>query len=190
MKKLFFLLIFLFIQGCNKPKTVFVCGDHICVNKQEAKQYFEDNLSLEVKIINNKKDNNIDLVELNLNSSSKTKKKISIFKKKSTDKKIKVLSKEEIVLKKAQIKVRNEENLKKKKKKNKKSLIVKQPKKEINLKVKSNNELLHDKTTVNKTKGELDDICVILKDCSIDEISKFLIKKGKKEDFPDITTRK
>ena len=190
MKKLFFLLSFLFLQGCNKPNTVFVCGDHVCVNKLEAKQYFEDNLSLEVKIINDNRDDNFDLVELNLNSSSKSNKKVSIFKKKITDQKIKVLTNEEIALKKAQIKNRNKENIKKQKKKNKKSLIVKKPKKEIHLKVKANNKLSNNKKTVNKTRRELVDICVILKDCSIDEISKYLIKKGKNEDFPDITTRK
>ena len=34
------------------------------------------------------------------------------------------------------------------------------------------------------------DICTILDECSIDEISKYLIKKGKEKDFPDITARK
>ena len=33
------------------------------------------------------------------------------------------------------------------------------------------------------------DICSVLENCSIDEISKYLIKLGKKRDFPDITTR-
>ena len=29
------------MQSCSKNKTVLICGDHICVNKTEAKQYFE-----------------------------------------------------------------------------------------------------------------------------------------------------
>ena len=33
------------------PQVVLICGDHVCVNKTEAKQYFEENLSLEVKTI-------------------------------------------------------------------------------------------------------------------------------------------
>ena len=33
------------------------------------------------------------------------------------------------------------------------------------------------------------DVCTILEKCSIDEISKYLIKIGKKKDYPDITTR-
>ena len=56
MKKIF-LIIFLIVIGCSKPKTVFICGDHVCVNKDEAKQYFEENLSLEVKVIDKKKNN-------------------------------------------------------------------------------------------------------------------------------------
>ena len=43
MKKLYF-NIFFFCNWLFKPKTVFICGDHICVNKTEAKQYFEENL--------------------------------------------------------------------------------------------------------------------------------------------------
>ena len=48
-------LILTFLLGCNKPKTVLICGDHVCVNKAEAKQYFEENLSIEVKVIKKKK---------------------------------------------------------------------------------------------------------------------------------------
>ena len=56
MKKIFLFLIILAIYGCNKPKTVLICGDHVCINKAEAEQYFEENLTLEVQIIDNKKD--------------------------------------------------------------------------------------------------------------------------------------
>ena len=71
MKYTIISLIFLFLLAhCTKPKTVFICGDHICVNKTEAEQYFEDNLSLEVKIIEKEK-KQINLVELNLNTNSK-----------------------------------------------------------------------------------------------------------------------
>ena len=50
MKKIF-LIVFLIVIGCSKPKTVFICGDHVCVNNVEAEQFFEENLSIEVKII-------------------------------------------------------------------------------------------------------------------------------------------
>ena len=55
MKSVLFLISVLFIVSCSKQKTVLICGDHVCVNKAEAEQFFEDNLTIEVKIINKKK---------------------------------------------------------------------------------------------------------------------------------------
>ena len=77
MKFVLMILLFFLLQGCNKPKSVFICGDHECINKLEAEQYFEENLSIEVKIIDSKKKKEINLVELNL----KENKKINISKK-------------------------------------------------------------------------------------------------------------
>ena len=97
MIKFFLLAIsILFLVNCSKPKTVLICGDHVCVNKAEAEQYFEENLTIEVKVVDNKVKNEIDLVELNLNENQDGKKKISIFSKKNTKKDLKVLSNEEI----------------------------------------------------------------------------------------------
>ena len=91
MKKVFFLFLIIVLSSCNKPKTVLICGDHICINDSEAKRYFEENLSLEVKIINNKEKENIDLVELNLNTNKENlDKKISIHKKSKLDKDLKI----------------------------------------------------------------------------------------------------
>ena len=45
-----------------------------------------------------------------------------------------------------------------------------------------------DKRVINKEKNAFD-ICQIIKECTIDEISKYLIKEGNKRSFPDITTR-
>ena len=80
MKKIILILFFFLIYGCNKPKTVLICGDHQCINNAEAKQYFEENLTLEVKIINQNKKVETDLVELNLKANSQ-KRKINISKK-------------------------------------------------------------------------------------------------------------
>ena len=90
-----FSLIFLF-TNCSKPKTVLICGDHVCVNKAEAKQFFEENLSIEVKIMNQKADKEIDLIELNLSNKTSEKREVKVFKKNETNKKLKKLSKEEI----------------------------------------------------------------------------------------------
>ena len=78
MNKFFFLILVLLLNNCSKPSTVFICGDHKCINKEEAKQYFEENLSIEVKIVNKKLDTEEDLVELNLKENFLGNKKISI----------------------------------------------------------------------------------------------------------------
>ena len=95
MNKFFLILVFLLFQTCSKPKTVLICGDHKCVNKSEAKQFFEENLSIEVKIISKDKNTNVDLVELNLNKNS-DRKKINIVSKTKTNKKVKTLTENEI----------------------------------------------------------------------------------------------
>ena len=35
MKVIIFIMM-LFLANCGKPKTVLICGDHVCVNKDEA----------------------------------------------------------------------------------------------------------------------------------------------------------
>ena len=58
--KLLLIFFILLLSNCSKPKTVFICGDHICINKSEANAYFEENLTIEVQIISkNKKRNQI-----------------------------------------------------------------------------------------------------------------------------------
>ena len=180
------MLILLCLNGCNKPKTILICGDHVCINKAEAEQYFEDNLILEVKIVENEKEDDIDLVELNLRSNSDGKKKIKIINKNQTREEIKVLSNDEIEKKKIELKQR-------KKDKNRKSIVKKQTK-EVKLKKpiekkKPLDKLVKIEKNVNKTKNEITDVCTILEKCSIDEISKFLVKQGKEKEFPDITIR-
>ncbi len=180
------LLLFLLVS-CGKPKTAFICGDHVCINKSEAEQYFEENLSIEVKIFDKKVKDDVDLVELNLNENPDGKKRINIFAKNDTNKNIKTLSKEEVskikkiiknkkASKKIAKKIVNTNNIKNKEKSNKK--IKEIVKKKINLQEKDNSK-----------KNELFDICTIIEKCSIDEISKYLLEQGKKKDFPDLTIR-
>ena len=42
---------------------------------------------------------------------------------------------------------------------------------------------------VDKKRKNVVDVCTILKKCSIDEISKYLLEEGRKKKFPDITVR-
>ena len=173
MNKILILIFFIIFQSCSKPKSVLICGDHVCINKKEAKQYFEENLSLEVKIIDNKKKENFNLVELNLKENSE-KRKISVVKKEKTKKKLKSLSRKEI----REIK----DNIKKKKKKDR---VVKTNLKNKERKFKAStiqNKIKKSKKNVNKDIN-ITDVCTIVDKCSIDEISKYLIKIGKKKKF-------
>ena len=95
--KYFLILPLLILISCSKPKSVLICGDHECINKAEAKQYFNDNLSIEVKIISKDREDSFDLVSLNLKNYEK--KEIAVVQNKKK-KEIKKLSKEEIKLKK------------------------------------------------------------------------------------------
>jgi hypothetical protein len=190
--KYVFISLLLLLNNCSKPKTVLICGDHICVNKAEAQQYFEENLTIEVKIIDKKKKEKINLVELNLKENSNKKKEISISSKNNTSEDLKILSKEEIVEIKKNIKSKNkkkkivkkvsekfevDKNLNSKKK----DVEKRNQFKKKNIKVKKN--------IVYKTSQNVVDVCIIIEKCSIDEISKYLIKQGNNKDFPDITKK-
>lgn len=170
MIKFLFLFLGVLFVSCSKPKTVLICGDHVCINKAEANQYFEENLTLEVKIIDKKAKKKTDLVELNLRENPEGNKEISISSKDSLNKNIKILSKKEISIIKKNIKD----------KKFKKKIV----KKKSNTQNKRN--ILKD---VNKNQKKVMDVCTILEKCSIEEISKYLLKEGKKKSFPDITQR-
>ena len=112
MKLLIILFMIFLTTSCNKPKVVLICGDHVCVNKAEADQYFQENLSLEVKVINSKIKKKINLIELNMKNNENGKREIKVLSKKTTNKDLKTLSDKEIY--------KIKENIKKKKKKKKK----------------------------------------------------------------------
>ena len=67
MKFLIILSLF-FLFSCAKQTGLLICGDHKCINKAEANQYFEENLTIEVQILSDGKESRYDLVKLNLNS--------------------------------------------------------------------------------------------------------------------------
>ena len=181
MKFFLSILFFLTIYSCSKPKTVLICGDHICINKEEAELYFEENLSIEVKIVNKKQNDEIDLVELNLNNDNK-KKEIRINKKTETINQVKVLSNDEILKIKKDIKIKKRKKIKQVKKINNESFSKRK-------KIKKKSTVNTNKINVNKKNKEVVDVCTIIKKCSIDEISKYILKQGNKKSFPDITTR-
>ena len=187
MRILILISIFFFFSNCSKPKTVLICGDHVCVNKAEAKQFFEENLSIEVKIINQNADKKIDLIELNLSDNTSEKRQVKVFKKKETNKKIKRLSKEEIENIKKNIKKQNEEKKMVKKIIKKNDDINEKKVKKIQKKENIKSYVL--KNNVDKRQKEVVDVCTIIKKCNIEEITKYLLNEGKNKEFPDITKR-
>ena len=96
MKFFFIIITLLFLSSCGKPKSVLICGDHVCINKAEAEQFFEENLTIEVKIIKKKVKSEVDLVELNLKEDQKGNRKVTLTAKNKTDENIKILSNKEI----------------------------------------------------------------------------------------------
>jgi len=182
MIRIILLFLLVFLVGCNKPKTVLICGDHECINKQEAEQYFEENLTLEVQIINDQKSKNSNLVELNLKQDANGKRQIDVKPKIKTSKDVKKLSKKDVKQKKIEIK--NKEKLK----------VKMENKSSVKLSKTANNNQKTKKTKVTNynpqiKKSSIVDICSLIENCSIEEISKFLVKQGKNKKFPDITFR-
>ena len=183
MKLILICLSVLFLSNCSKPKTVLICGDHVCINKKEADQFFQENLSIEVRLVDKKDRNGIDLVELNLKENQNGQKKIIIKSKKNTNKDLKILSNEEITVIKENMKIKNKKKKIVSKKIKKKQKVIE---KEEKIK-QSNNKILE--SIVPKKHKDVVDVCTILEKCNIDEISKYLLKQSKKKGFPDITLR-
>ena len=166
--KFFLLFLFVFLYSCSSPiggeKRVYICGDHTCVNSKEVKEYFNNNISIEVYTITSDKNEqkNFDLVELNLlKEKLESKEKIQISEKK---KKIKKQIKERKKLAKLKMKKVEESN-----------------------KIK---EIVKKKETVKKkkpTQFTIVRICKNLQECDIDKISKIIMDIGRKKDYPDIT---
>ena len=196
--RFFFLIIpLLFFQNCSKPKTVLICGDHVCINKLEAQQYFEENLTIEVRIIDKKKKKKSDLVELNLKENSNDNKQINIKQKNKTKEVVKILNNSEIKKIRNEIKIKEKNRKKNKntaaiKKSNtdkifkKKDVLQKDIKRSINKKIEPVEK--RDENAY-KSNNKVVDICTLIENCSIDEISKYLLKQGNNKEFPDITTK-
>jgi hypothetical protein len=68
---LFFLLIFI---SCVPNKHTYMCGDRVCLDKNEFKEYFAKNLIFEVKAKPIKKNKYVDLAKLNDTSQKKNSK--------------------------------------------------------------------------------------------------------------------
>ncbi len=165
-----FLFIFLILlSACVKQKSILICGDHKCINKAEAKQYFEENLTLEIQIISKEKTKNFDLVDLNTKDE---KPMIKVLENKNK-KVIKKLSKEEIKAKKKELKKKKFSKL------NKENLY------------KQNNKASSPKKMISSKKfiDDSSDICLKLEKCDIDSITEYLVNISNEKDYPNISLK-
>jgi hypothetical protein len=173
--RFFLFIVFLFLFSCsNKITQVYICGDHPCVNKKERKEYFDNNISIEVFTITPDKKNKkkFTLVDLNLMKDADNKNK----------EKSKSLSS-----------VKSKEDVKK---------IIKKRRKLAKLKLKENKvkegkkiDKISKIKSKNPFKGKKNEsitfirICKNLEECDIDKISKIIMDMGRKNPFPDITVQ-
>ena len=165
----FLIILFIFIFNCTafqgeRTKKIYICGDHPCANKKEARSYFNNNISVEVYTVTSKKNNKeeFDLVKLNMSDNEKIK-YVSLDKK---EKKIKDKIKKRKKLTKLNIKETSKENNKQVYKK---------------LKVEPSKKITPNLTLVR--------LCKNLDECDIDSISKIVLDASKGKDFPDITAK-
>ena len=162
-----FLLLLIFILSCSNlnnygTKKIYICGDHPCANKKEVKNYFENNISIEVYTVASKKrkENQYDLVQLNMSKEEKDK-YISFT---ESEKRIK--------------------NKIKNKKKNKK-IVLKNDKKVKKVAKKSAKQKKQRKKTLpNLTLVRL---CKNLSECDIDEVAKVILNMDKSKKYPDLS---
>ena len=170
--RFFLFIIFLFLFSCsNKVTQVYICGDHPCVNKKEMKEYFDNNISIEVFTIAPDK-KKFTLVDLNLmkdddNIDREKSKNLSSVKSKEDVKKI-------IKKRKKLAKLKLKENK-----------VKGQKKADKISKIKSKNVFKAKK----KESITFVRICKNLEECDIDKISKIIMDMGKKKPFPDITVQ-
>jgi len=211
MKFLYFFFFIIFIS-CSPIKKTYICGDHSCVDKKEFKEYFAQNLIIEIKREKSKNKFSTDLVKLNTPSTTKdSKNKKSRIKFKKTSKKEekeklkvrKLLLKEERKIKKIKEKNKNREKKRMVKLKNinnknynKPNVIRKvEPVLQIKKSIINDNQQEHPKEVKKnsqfksvKTVDQVS-ICKDVKDCDIEKIAELLSEKGNKKDYPDITSR-
>ncbi len=176
--RFFLFIIFLFLFSCsNKVTQIYICGDHPCVNKKERKEYFNNNISIEVfTIIPDKKNKkNFTLVDLNLmkDDDNKDRKKSKDLSSVESKEDVKKIIKKRRKLAKLKLKENRENKAKGQKKVNKIS------------KIKSKNVFKGKK----KEPITFVRICKNLEECDIDKISKIIMDMGKKKPFPDISVQ-
>lgn len=171
-----YILVFIILLSCTNSNKVYICGDHPCKNKKEIDDYFKNNISMEVYIVesNKIKKKNQDLIQLNLfkSKNDKEKKKELAF---LNERKQKIKNpKKDQKPSKLKLKVSSENEEKSKKNKDKKKLIPSERK--FAYKKQKSTKIVH--------------MCKNIEECDIDMISKKVGDLSKEQSFPDINFNK
>ena len=145
MKKILYIILFLFFSNCSSNKTTYWCGDHACINNKEKEEYFKKTMVIEIKEDNeNVSNDESDLEKIILLSQTEKKalKKQEKLERKRKIKEEKALSKQAKLEKKR--KTKEQKLLAKKLKKNKKKVIKENKENKVNLQIESGsfNDLL------------------------------------------------
>ena len=172
MSKLKF-LIFILILGCVSNNKVYICGNHECKNQREIDEYFKNNISIEVYVIEDNNDKkNKDLVQLNslnenINNKEENNKNLSFLKERKTQD---VMNKKEQKPKKMKLTVKTEISESLDKSKNVKKQEIQ--KEEFTYKKQKTKKIVH--------------MCKNLDECDIDVISRKVSELGINKSYPDI----
>jgi hypothetical protein len=198
------LFLLLSFASCVNGQKTYMCGERACIDKKEFKQYFAENLIVEIQTIKDKKKTSVDLVKLNtsnsINKKNITKEQKLNQKLDTREQKLLVKAEKKRIKKERKIKLIEEKKKIKEKKKLAKFLIkdkkkinifdTKKEDKETDIPLISP-EIKTKKNIAQKTAKTLleSSVCVDIINCDIDEITKLLIEKGKEKDFPNITSK-
>ena len=194
------------LVSCGTVKKTYMCGDEQCIDRKEFREYFANNLAVEILTKKNKKKSSIDLVKLNTSNSKSNNativstKEINNLKKK--EKKDILKANKRRLKEKRKAKKIEERNLLVKKKKIEKQKKNKEKGITLN-KILTKNEVLDSKksikkpnenqpSTVNavkevivlnniKTEKQVN-LCAVVNNCDIDKITELLLKKGKEKE--------
>ena len=206
--KYIFIFFLLFLVSCSINNKTYMCGDRACIDNKEFKEYFAKNLIVEIKNKKSKKNYSLDLVKLNTTDKNKSKSKKMTKnvdnKQKKKDDKALFKAKKNKLKEERRIKKINDKKLAKLKKinkKNNKDITINTTKKNkflidsVKKPTKITNQIIDDKKLKRhetfrsiRSKNQIS-VCKKIKDCNIDKIAELLIKKGKKKDFPNITSK-
>ena len=170
--KIIFLFIFLLLNSCTaKQSQIYICGDHPCVDKNEMRDYFKNNISIEVYTVTSEqeKKQSLDLVELNLlkEDLNKRNKINNSLSKKENQKKLKKILDERKKLTKLNVKEQ-------------------EPKKTTPKKI---TELKKTSKPKKKSSVRFVRLCKNVEECDIDKISKIIMDMGREKPFPDISKK-